>query len=716
MSVRTILTALMVVVASSVVLTGGALAATPPAETTAQLQSPSGDDFFKPKEGVNNTTSKYRKGEPSEDYFEHPEDPSSISVDSAASEAEDSSDAKSIEMDPSDDAEDSALVGETKLFYTSGPDGYAFKEFTAVSVGDNVEVWVARDMAFPSADDPRQDPVVSEEQAEALTEQFDERMYGPEVEVFGKPKARDGSEAVLSEIGLFPENYYNTGEGSGDRTILLVDNIRDENYYDSDYPVYIAGYYSPTVQDYSDRNIVNVDSYGWDDVNETDRTVGYEGTLAHEFQHLIHNDLDSDETTWVNEGMSDYAEVVTGYGVSEGHVSAYEEIPYNSLTNWEDQGAINVLADYGVAFAFTMYLDDQYGQEFISNLAKEDANGIEGVEKTLDEVGAKRDFYELYQDFSTAVVTDDIENPNKDEYDVDGIDLEVDTSDNVGTAGAWGTNYQEIDVSEKGPIKDVTVTGTDFTDTQWRTATDPVTGERQVLYSGSGNLLDRHAVVEADLSGSENPTLTYETYYDIESTWDYGFVQISTDGGETWESLETEEMSSELADDAHPTVKANVPGYTGTSEGWVEQSVDLSEYNGEGDVLVSFRYTTDWAFQKPGMYVKNVQVAGDDVATDSVEPYMSLREATGDNVEYQFTFIGIKENGNYQVKQLDMRTFSEDEEKDLKQFLHNGNFEKVIVASTWAAQDGEGGRVPVGAEFTFANEKSDDGKQKGHEK
>mgnify|MGYP006272610429 CR=1 FL=1 len=67
MSVRTILTALMVVVASSVVLTGGALAATPPAETTAQLQSPSGDDFFKPKEGVNNTTSKYRKGEPSED-------------------------------------------------------------------------------------------------------------------------------------------------------------------------------------------------------------------------------------------------------------------------------------------------------------------------------------------------------------------------------------------------------------------------------------------------------------------------------------------------------------------------------------------------------------------------------------------------------------------------------------------------------------------------
>ncbi|WP_394327613.1 peptidase M6 [Halogranum rubrum] len=711
----------MVVTASSVVLTGGALATTAASGTSAQLDASAAGDFHKPKDVVNDSTTKYRKGEPAADYFEHPDDPSSITVDSATSAAGGSggsADAQSIEMDPSDDTEDAELVGETKLFYTSGPDGYAFKQFTAVSVGDNVEVWVARNMSFPAADDPRQDPVISEEQAEALTEQFDERMYDPEVEVFGKPKARDGINSTLSQLGLFPEDYYNTGEGSGDRTILLVDNIRDENYYDSDYPVYIAGYYSSTVQDYSNRNIVNVDSYGWDDVNETDRTVGYEGTLAHEFQHLIHNDLDADETTWVNEGMSDYAEVVTGYGVSEGHVTAYEEIPYNSLTNWEDQGAINVLADYGIAFAFQMYLDDQYGQEFISNLAQEDANGIAGVEKTLDEVGAKRDFYELYQDFSTAVVLDDVDKPNKDEYDIDGIDLEVNTSEDVGTAGAWGTNYQEIDVADKGPVKSVSVTGTEFIGTKWQTATDPVTGEGDVLYSGSGNLLDRHAIVEADLSEGDS-TLTYETYYDIESTWDYGFVQVSTDGGETWESVETDEMSSELADGAHPTVEANVPGYTGTSDGWVEQSVDLSEYEGEGDVLVSFRYATDWAFIQPGMYVKNVQVAGEDVATDSTEPYMSLREATGDNVEYQFTFIGIKQNGNYKVKQLDMRTFDENGEQDLKQFLHNGNFETVIVASTWAAGEDESGRVPVGAEFTFAGEneeKGNDGKQKGHEK
>ena len=45
--------------------------------------------------------------------------------------------------------------------------------------------------------------------------------------------------------------------------------------------------------------------------------------------------------------------------------------------------------------------------------------------------------------------------------------------------------------------------------------------------------------------------LTFETYYDIEQNWDYGFVQVLTDGGETWQSLESERMSTEIADGAH---------------------------------------------------------------------------------------------------------------------------------------------------------------------
>ncbi|WP_235853555.1 M6 family metallopeptidase [Halosimplex salinum] len=697
---RSILMAAVVVLSMVTAGVGGVTAV-----STADDDAEPSDRLI-PREDRGNVTDGYRAIEPTQNWTDKPVDldtappnfPDGEGANGSASAAE----SDSIVMDPDD--EDHPLVGTTKQYLGSDQGSYYFKEYTLLSVGDEIEVWVANDLSWP-AGDSREDPTISESQAESMAEQFDENMYPVESETFGDPVARNGTESLLEQLGAVPEDYYETGENSS-RTVLLVDNVRDQNYYDEEYPLYIAGFYSPTIQDYTDRNTITLDAFGWNEVNETNQRTGYEGTLAHEYQHLIHADLDGDETTWVNEGMSDYAEVITGYGVSEGHLSAYEEMPSNSLTNWEDQGAINVLADYGVAFTWTMYLDDQYGREFISNLASDEANGVESVENTLDEVGAKRDFADLYQDFSTAVVTDDIRTPPKDEFHIDGLDVNVNTSGNVGTAGVWGTNYREIDTSERGPIKDVTVSGTDFTDTEWSTATDPVTGEGEVLYSGSGNLLDRHAIVETDLSDTEDTSLTFESYQRIEANWDYGFVQVSTDGGETWESLSNENTDDSPSADAHPRVKENVPGLTGDTDGWENQSFDLSAYEGNESVLVSFRYVTDWAFVKDGWWVRNVSVAGESVATNSTEPYQSEREATGDNVEYQFTFVGIKHNGNYQVKQIDTTTFDESGEQDLQQFLRNGNFDKVVVASTWAPEGDESGRVPVGVEFTFAGDEA----------
>ncbi|WP_232687322.1 immune inhibitor A domain-containing protein [Halobacterium zhouii] len=676
-----------VLLVASIAAGVGSAVAAPGTATTA----PSDQALAPEPDTANNSTTEYRGIEPSQNWTDKPVLETDVSGDGASTSDSGSS---------SGSATDAQM---TRQFLTSGPQGYTLRTFELREVGENVEVWVAANLSWGVAGD-RPTPSISDEQAEHLADEFDENIYPKESEVFGTPNPRDGSNALLG-----PEGYYNTTRNAGNKTVLLIQNIRDKNFYNPDYPLYIAGYYSPTVQQYSDRNVINIDAYGWSNVTEEDPMVGYEGTLAHEYQHLIHADLDSDETSWVNEGMSDYAEVVTGYGTPQGHLNAYEQMPSNSLTNWEDQGAINVLADYGVAFTWTTYLEDRYGQDFISNLAEEDGNGIAGVETTLDEVGAKTDFYGLYQDFSTAVVTDKYGTPPKDKYTFESLDLNVNTSNGVQTAGVWGTDYRTIDTSEKAPITDVTVSGTDFTDTEWSTATDPVTGEGEVLYSGSGNLLNRHAITRVNLSGTENPTLSFDSFQRIESNWDYGFVQVSTDGGETWQSLGNANTDDSPAAGAHPRVKANLPGFTGSTDGWEHQTLDLSAYEGNESVLVSFHYVTDWAVVSPGWWVKNVSVAGESVETDSIESYQSLRQATNNHVEYQFTFIGVKHNGNYQIKQLDMRTFDGDGERELEQFLHNGNFEKVIVGSTWAAGSGESGRVPVGVEFTFANEKRGNG-------
>src|SRR3954463_1350331 len=40
----------------------------------------------------------------------------------------------------------------------------------------------------------------------------------------------------------------------------------------------------------------------------------YEGVFAHEYQHLLEDYEDSDEVNWINEGISDSAIQLTGYG------------------------------------------------------------------------------------------------------------------------------------------------------------------------------------------------------------------------------------------------------------------------------------------------------------------------------------------------------------------------------------------------------------------
>ena len=115
-------------------------------------------------------------------------------------------------------------------------------------------------------------------------------------------------------------------------------------------------------------------------------------------------------------------------------------------------------------------------------------------------------------------------------------------------------------------------------------------------------------------------TLSFWTWFDIEPYWDYGFVQVSTDEGASWTSLEN--MYSSYAIDDWPidpdtglflehweSIYNNLPGFTGNSGGWVYMEFDLSAYS-EQDVLIGFRYMTDLNTLGSGWYVDEVEVNG----------------------------------------------------------------------------------------------------------
>ena len=164
-----------------------------------------------------------------------------------------------------------------------------------------------------------------------------------------------------------------------------MSNVRDEAYYDPTYPNYIAGFYSPSYEYYFDRNIITIDSHDWANRigPNAARPYLYEGIIAHEMQHLIHADADSDEESFVNEGLADFVIPLCGYGSMSSHMSDLVRYPENSLVAWEDQGGREVLADYGIAYMWTLFLYEKFGTSFIKKLFNEQKNGISGHQHRL---------------------------------------------------------------------------------------------------------------------------------------------------------------------------------------------------------------------------------------------------------------------------------------------------------------------------------------------
>ncbi|MDF2520049.1 MAG: peptidase, partial [Clostridia bacterium] len=196
--------------------------------------------------------------------------------------------------------------GGTKRFLGyDNTKGYYYKTYTLRSIGEHVEVWVANDLSFPPGDNRVH--VVTQQQVDMLRDEFDNNIYQKDTEFFGMPDSHDGSRAVLAPKS--DPTYYMSEDGI-ERVIMLVDNCRDENYYDPTYPFYVAGFFSSTYERYFDRNIINIDSNKWETRIANNSIYG---TVAHEFQHLIHRDNDDSEETWINEGMSDFAEYLCGY-------------------------------------------------------------------------------------------------------------------------------------------------------------------------------------------------------------------------------------------------------------------------------------------------------------------------------------------------------------------------------------------------------------------
>ena len=121
-------------------------------------------------------------------------------------------------------------------------------------------------------------------------------------------------------------------------------------------------------------------------------------------------------------------------------------------------------------------------------------------------------------------------------------------------------------------------------------------------WSGRGDSINTKLTREFDLTGLDAAALEYTVWHDIEDGWDYGYVEVSDDGGQTWNIIEGLHTS-----DADVSGNAYGPGYTGRSRDWKPESIDLTPFAG-GPVLIRFEYVTDDAVYRDGLMVADISI------------------------------------------------------------------------------------------------------------
>ncbi|RLP93623.1 immune inhibitor A domain-containing protein [Micromonospora sp. CV4] len=127
--------------------------------------------------------------------------------------------------------------------------------------------------------------------------------------------------------------------------------------------------------------------------------------------------------------------------------------------------------------------------------------------------------------------------------------------------------------------------------------------------------------------------------YIIEEDWDYGFVELSTDGGTSWTEQKVYDEAGNVVTtpDGYPDPNGRMNdfggkkyGLTGSTNGWRHDYVDLSAYAGT-TVQLRLRQATDEAFEERNWFVDDFSVTGGGATTwsDDVEGGANGWTATG---------------------------------------------------------------------------------------
>ncbi|MFN2303880.1 MAG: hypothetical protein ACK2TV_09125, partial [Anaerolineales bacterium] len=472
-------------------------------------------------------------------------------------------------------------IGEDQSFWVTNVD--TNKNFrinaTLRYLGEHVYIWIENDVDY------------EEEDLILLGDTFDQEIYPTNREFFGS----EWSPGVDND----PHIYIVFAGGLGRS---------------------LAGYYSsadqlhPEAHAFSNSHemfLINSDNvYLWESY--------IYGTLAHEFQHMIHWYTDKNEETWLNEGFSMLAEFINGYDPG-GFDYEYISKPDLQLTDWGADVGDNG-PHYGAAMLFTTYLLDRFGEEVTKAVVASDRNGMESIDSVLADLGI--------QDAQTGeiITAEDIfadwavTNYLGDEDVADGryfyhiyptapsafssttfpiCPFEVTTGD----VFQFGVDYVEISCLGNHSLDFSANTTINLI------PTDPYSGD-YFFWSNMGDHSNMSLTQRFDFTNVSAPIdMNFQTWYDIEKDYDYVYFSASTDN-QNWQILESSSCTR-----ANPSGNNYGCALNGESMGWQQEVINLDQFAGE-TVTIRVDYVTDAAVNGYGMVIDDIQIDAIDYFSD----------------------------------------------------------------------------------------------------
>jgi len=478
------------------------------------------------------------------------------------------------------DTEAPYSVGAQKTFWATNTDTNDNFKVTATLryVGDNIYFWIENGVRYNQSD------------LKNLAETFDKDIIPTNREFFGEE--------------------WNPGVDGDPRFYIL---------YAGNLGVNLAGYYSsadelhPDAHPYSNAHEMFLISS--DNVDLGDSYIY--GTMAHEFQHMIHWYQDKNEETWVNEGFSMLAEHVNDYDAG-GFDWSYMDNPDMQLNDWGGDIGDNG-PHYGASYLFMVYFLDRFGEDATKALVRHDENGFVGIEKVMNELNLTNATTnqpytgnELFADWAVANLLQNtgIEGGRYDyqSYNPISVDIEksvLDCPSQVsGNVFQYGVDYIEVECDNVESIK---INASEAVKLLPFSA--PSSGE-YFIWSNVGDESNASLTQTFDLSPvSGEAALTFKTWYDLEEDYDYLYISATTDGV-NWKILNSENCTT-----ANPSGNSYGCGWNGATSGWIDEKVDLSDYAGQ-KVTLRFDYVTDAAVNGKGMAIDDLAIDAIGYATD----------------------------------------------------------------------------------------------------